>query len=215
VEPDEQAFADSQSKGPGEREPKTDRDGERSDWSVLAMHLSPPLSEALKVINKRSQNLHAEQLLRTLGAETRGIGSAQAGIETVDEFLRTRVGLPPGSIYMVDGSGLSRLNLVTPAAIVRLLAHMRTHSNAGDFYDSLLIPGESALASRLNEPLTRGNVHAKTGTVRYVSSYSGYVTSAGGELLAFAILLNNRPDGKASSMRLENEVVRALARFSR
>jgi D-alanyl-D-alanine carboxypeptidase/D-alanyl-D-alanine-endopeptidase (penicillin-binding protein 4) len=214
AEPDEQAVGEPESKGSGERESRTDRK-ERSDWSVLAMHLSPPLSEALKIINKRSQNLHAEQLLRTLGAETRGIGSAQAGIETVDEFLRTRVGMPPGSIYMVDGSGLSRLNLVTPAAIVRLLAHMRTHPNADEFYDSLLIPGENAVASRLNEPLTRGNVHAKTGTVRYVSSYSGYVTSAGGELLAFAILLNNRPDGKASSMRLENEVVRALARFSR
>jgi D-alanyl-D-alanine carboxypeptidase/D-alanyl-D-alanine-endopeptidase (penicillin-binding protein 4) len=206
--------ADPASKTAGVVRPEEDP-AAKTERRVLAMHLSPPLSEALKVINKRSQNLHAEQLLRTLGAEVRGKGSAQAGIDAVDEFLRTRVGLPPGSIYMVDGSGLSRLNLVTPAAIVRLLAHMRAHPDADEFYESLLVPGENAQASRLNEPLTRGNVHAKTGTVRYVSSYSGYVTSADGELLAFAILLNNRPDGKASSMRLENEVVRALARFAR
>jgi D-alanyl-D-alanine carboxypeptidase/D-alanyl-D-alanine-endopeptidase (penicillin-binding protein 4) len=187
----------------------------RAQRNVLAMHLSPPLAQTVKIVNKRSQNLHAEQLLRTLGAEVRGRGSAEAGIEAVDEFLRTKVGLELGSIYMLDGSGLSRLNLVTPAAVVKLLAHMRTHPYAREFYDSLLIPGENAQASRLDEPLTRGNVHAKTGTVRYVSAYSGYVTAADGELLAFAILLNNRPDGKASSMRLENDVVRALARFSR
>jgi D-alanyl-D-alanine carboxypeptidase/D-alanyl-D-alanine-endopeptidase (penicillin-binding protein 4) len=92
---------------------------------------------------------------------------------------------------------------------------MHTHPSAKEFYESLLVPGENAQAARLDEPLTRGNVHAKTGTVRYVSAYSGYVTSADGELLAFAILLNNRPDGKASSVRLENEVVRTLARFAR
>ncbi len=200
----------------GERRVEPDEEPEpKAERRVLAMHLSPPLAEVLKVVNKRSQNLHAEQLLRTLGAELRGRGSAQAGIEAVNEFLRAHVGLAPGSVYIVDGSGLSRLNLVTPAAIVRLLAHMRTHPNAKEFYDSLLVPGENVQASRLDEPLTRGNVHAKTGTVRYVSTYSGYVTAGGGELLAFAILLNNRPDGKASSMRLENEVVRALARFAR
>jgi D-alanyl-D-alanine carboxypeptidase/D-alanyl-D-alanine-endopeptidase (penicillin-binding protein 4) len=195
---------------------EADEDAEaKTKWTVFAMHLSPPLSEVVKVVNKRSQNFYAEQLLKTIGAEVRGRGSAEAGIAAVDQFLRSQAGLEPGSIYMVDGSGLSRLNLVTPAAIVKLLSYMRTHPSAKEFYESLLVPGENTQAARLDEPLTRGNVHAKTGTVRYVSAYSGYVTSADGELLAFAILLNNRPDGKASSVRLENEVVRTLARFAR
>lgn len=195
-------------------EPAYDLAG-KAGRTPLASHLSPPLSEVVKVVNKRSQNLYAEQLLKTLGAEVEGRGTAAAGIAAIDQFLRVEVGVEPGSIYLADGSGLSRLNLVTPHAIVQLLVHMSRHPYAREFYDSLAIPGEDAHSSRLDEPLTRANVHAKSGTVRYVSAYSGYVTSAQGERLAFAILLNNRPDGKASSVLLENAVVRTLARFSR
>jgi D-alanyl-D-alanine carboxypeptidase/D-alanyl-D-alanine-endopeptidase (penicillin-binding protein 4) len=181
----------------------------------LVSHFSPPLAELLKVVNKRSQNLHAEQVLRALGAETRGRGSAGAGIAAIDDFLRGEVGVAPGAVFLVDGSGLSRLNLVTPHAVVQLLSHMARHPHAREFYESLFVPGEDARARRLDEPLTRGNLHAKTGTVRYVSALSGYVDARNGERLAFAIVLNNRPEGKASSVELEDDVVRALARFTR
>ena len=191
------------------------REGRADEERIpLAVHLSPPLREAVKVVNKRSQNFYAEQLLKTIGAEVRGSGSARNGIAAVDEFLQREVGIEGGAIYMVDGSGLSRLNLVTPHAIVQLLAYMDRHPHGREFYESLATPGEDANARRLDEPLTAGNVHAKTGTVRYVSAYSGYVTAANGERLAFAILVNNRP-GKAGSVALENAVVRALARFRR
>ena len=181
----------------------------------LVSHFSPPLAELVKVVNKRSQNLHAEQLLRALGAETRGRGSAGAGIAAIDDFLRGDVGVEPGAVFLVDGSGLSRLNLATPHAVVQLLAHMARHPYAREFYESLFVPGEDERARRLDEPLTRGNVHAKTGTVRYVSALSGYVDARNGERLAFSVVLNNRPDGKASAVELEDEVVRALARFTR
>jgi D-alanyl-D-alanine carboxypeptidase/D-alanyl-D-alanine-endopeptidase (penicillin-binding protein 4) len=92
---------------------------------------------------------------------------------------------------------------------------MARHPHAREFYESLFVPGEDARARRLDEPLTRGNLHAKTGTVRYVSALSGYVDARNGERLAFAIVLNNRPEGKASSVELEDDVVRALARFTR
>ncbi|MBA2565008.1 MAG: D-alanyl-D-alanine carboxypeptidase/D-alanyl-D-alanine-endopeptidase, partial [Gemmatimonadetes bacterium] len=189
--------------------------GERSRWIRLASHESPPLVEAVKVINKRSQNLHAEQLLKTIGAEVRGDGSSNGGIAAIADFLQNEAGVDRGTVYLADGSGLSRLNLVTPQAITRLLAHMSRHRYAREFYQSLLVPGQDEHSWRLDEPRTRGNVHAKTGTVRYVSAYSGYVTAANGERLAFAILVNNRPEGKASSVQLENAVVRALARFTR
>jgi D-alanyl-D-alanine carboxypeptidase/D-alanyl-D-alanine-endopeptidase (penicillin-binding protein 4) len=187
----------------------------KADWTTLAVHISPPLGEILKVVNKRSQNFYAEQLLKTIGAEVGGEGSAAAGIAAVDDFLRREAGIDPGSIYMADGSGLSHFNLVTPHAIVQLLAAMANHPYAAEFYESLVVPGEDALSWRLNEPLMRGNVHAKTGTVRNVSAYSGYVTAATGERLAFSILVNNRPGGKGGSVLLENAVVRALARFKR
>ena len=195
-------------------DPQTDLAG-RPAWRALAVHESPPLSEVVKVVNTRSQNFYAEQLLRTMGAEVRGRGSAGSGIAAVDEFLRNEVRVAPGAIYMVDGSGLSLLNLVTPHAIVQLLAHMAEHPYAREFYQSLQVPGEDVRSGRLDEPLTRGNVHAKTGTVRNTSAYSGYVSAANGERLAFAILVNNRPFGKTASVQMENAVVRALARFTR
>lgn len=195
-------------------EPAVDLAG-KAEWMPLATHVSPPLRETVRVVNKRSQNLYAEQLLKTLGAEVKGDGTASGGIAAIDDFLRREVGVEPGAVYMADGSGLSHFNLVTPHALAQLLAYMARHPYAREYYDSLLVPGEEGFSSRLDEPLTRGNVHAKTGTIRFVSAFSGYVTAANGEQLVFAILVNNRPHGKTASVQLENTVVRTLARFTR
>jgi D-alanyl-D-alanine carboxypeptidase/D-alanyl-D-alanine-endopeptidase (penicillin-binding protein 4) len=144
----------------------------------------------------------------------RGRGDAAGGIAAVDAFLTREVGVEPGSVILADGSGLSHFNLVTAHAVVQLLEHMAGHPHAREFLESLSVAGEDG-SDRLDEPLTRGNVHAKTGTVRYASAYSGYLSSASGERMAFSILVNNRPGGKASAAALENAAVRALARFRR
>jgi D-alanyl-D-alanine carboxypeptidase/D-alanyl-D-alanine-endopeptidase (penicillin-binding protein 4) len=71
----------------------------------------------LKVINKGSQNFFAEQLLKTIGLEKLGLGSVENGISALKEIFGD-IGLNPDNIVMVDGSGLSPLNMVTPRQIM-------------------------------------------------------------------------------------------------
>ena len=93
---------------------------QRKSWKLLAEHQSPPLIRALEIINKKSQNLHAEMLLRTLGAEFKGSGTNEAGLQVVKEFL-VDAGIDSEKIKLNDGCGLSRENLVTPRFQTSLL----------------------------------------------------------------------------------------------
>ena len=87
---------------------------------MFAVHISPPLSEIVRVTNKVSQNLHAELLLRAVAHEKKGFGVTDAGIWAEQDFLKT-VGVADGDVVFTDGSGLSRDDLVTPRAMVQLL----------------------------------------------------------------------------------------------
>jgi len=100
--------------------------------NLIFDYRSPPLWEIVESVNKVSQNLYAELLLRTLGAHFRDIGSAGQGIEVVKEFLQD-IGVDTEQFLMVDGSGLSRLNMITPTHVVKLLRYMRKHTY-GDYF---------------------------------------------------------------------------------
>jgi D-alanyl-D-alanine carboxypeptidase/D-alanyl-D-alanine-endopeptidase (penicillin-binding protein 4) len=161
---------------------------------VLAEHTSPPLREAIKVINKESQNLHAEMLLRTLGREVKNYGSLTVGLEALNAFAAQQVGILPGETSFSDGSGLSREDLVAPHAVVKLLLYMARSPRFPVFFDSLPVSGiDGTLASRLAEDRVRGRIHAKTGTVEHVNSLSGYMDLPSGKRLAFSILASNHP----------------------
>jgi D-alanyl-D-alanine carboxypeptidase/D-alanyl-D-alanine-endopeptidase (penicillin-binding protein 4) len=161
---------------------------------VLAEHTSPPLREAIKVINKESQNLHAEMLLRTLGHAVKNYGSLTAGLEALNAFAAQQVGILAGETYFSDGSGLSREDLVAPHAVAKLLLYMARSPRFPVFFDSLPVSGiDGTLASRLAEDRVRGRIHAKTGTVEHVNSLSGYMDLPSGKRLAFSILASNHP----------------------
>jgi len=169
---------------------------------VLASHVSPPLAEMLRIMNKPSRNLHAEMLLRLLGSTVRGEGSASAGIEAENGFLR-RVGLDPDDFVLQDASGLSRLDLVTAHGLVGLLVAMDRHAQARAFRDSLPVAGvDGSLRNRLKGTPAEGHLAAKTGWRRETSSLVGYATNRRGEDLAFAILLGNHtlPAREATSL---------------
>jgi D-alanyl-D-alanine carboxypeptidase/D-alanyl-D-alanine-endopeptidase (penicillin-binding protein 4) len=158
---------------------------------VLAGHDSAPLAEILKGVNKPSQNLHAEMLLRLLGARVKGAGTVEAGHAAVMEFLR-RVGVNPQAWSLQDGSGLSRSDLVSPREMVGLLAAMDRHRYAAAFKDSLPVAGvDGTLEHRMRGTAAQGRVAAKTGTIRHVNALDGYATTRGGERLAFAIIVNH------------------------
>jgi serine-type D-Ala-D-Ala carboxypeptidase/endopeptidase (penicillin-binding protein 4) len=166
---------------------------------VLASHESQPLAEDLRVVNKVSQNLHAELMLRLLGKEKGTSGSIAGGLEVVRGFL-TSAGIRPDQFVFFDGSGLSRENLVSPAAVVELLQYAQQQPWGKLYEDTLPVSGvDGSLADRLKTAPYKGAVHAKTGALGHVNALSGYATTIEGERVAFSILCNNHllPNKKA------------------
>jgi serine-type D-Ala-D-Ala carboxypeptidase/endopeptidase (penicillin-binding protein 4) len=180
---------------------------------VLATHESPPLQEILKAVNKTSQNLHAEMMLRLLGARRRGVGSPEAGREAVSEFLR-RVGVDTSAWAMQDGSGLSRSDVLTPHDLVSLLAAMDRHPRAAAFRETLPIAGrDGTLKNRMTSGPAEERVVAKTGTLRHVNALAGYVTTRGGARLAFVAVANHHTAGGSAATAAIDEIGALLASF--
>lgn len=187
-----------------------------NDASNLLFEVSsPPLTEIVDVVNKVSQNLYAEQLLRTLGAQFRGVGDASHGIDVVKEFLQS-IGIATDRFLMYDGSGLSRLNMVTPTQIVTLLKAMRRHPVGEYFYKSLPVAGvDGTIVNRMQQTAAQNNVRAKTGYVGHVRALSGYLTTLDKEELAFSIIANNYSAPTAMANLIQDFVCERLANFSR
>jgi D-alanyl-D-alanine carboxypeptidase/D-alanyl-D-alanine-endopeptidase (penicillin-binding protein 4) len=158
--------------------------------TVLAEHTSLPLIETVRVINKSSQNLHAEMLLRTVAVEKTGKGTTRAGLTLEKEFLE-KIGVEPNDVVLQDGSGLSRRNLVTPRAVVGLLVWAERQPWGNAFAQTLPVAGDDGtLAERMKDVPAAGRVHAKTGTLGGVNALSGYAESLSGRHLVFSFFGN-------------------------
>jgi D-alanyl-D-alanine carboxypeptidase/D-alanyl-D-alanine-endopeptidase (penicillin-binding protein 4) len=183
----------------------------RRTWKLLAEHESPPLVKALEIINKRSQNLHAEMLLRTLGAQFGGSGTDEAGIEVVKQFLIESGIDSAANVILNDGSGLSRDNLVTPRFQTSLLLYLSTRPHFDLFLNTLAVSGtDGTLKHRLASRPVRGVIHAKTGSLNGVSTLSGYMTTKSGRNLIFSIFANNV---RASMWRVRKTIDEICALF--
>jgi D-alanyl-D-alanine carboxypeptidase/D-alanyl-D-alanine-endopeptidase (penicillin-binding protein 4) len=175
------------------------------DPVVLAEHVSVPLSDAIKLVNKISQNLHSEVLLRTAAREAclRAFPGA-ASLQCFDlkpdaiftEFcnpLYAQMGIPIDDVIQTDGSGLSRRDLVTPRAIVALLQYARKQPWFAPYYASLPVAGvDGTLEDRLKNSDAAGRIHAKTGSLEHVRTRSGYAETPNGRKLIFSFLGNNQ-----------------------
>src|SRR5882724_5577144 len=158
---------------------------------VLASYQSKPLIEDVRVINKVSQNLHAEILLRLLGREKGTAGTVEGGLEVLRGFL-SQAGVPADHYAFYDGSGLSRQNLVTPHAVVQLLRYAALQPWGASFRDTLPVSGiDGSLSDRFKNVTEQGHIYAKTGSLGGVKSLSGYATTEHGDRIAFSILSNN------------------------
>jgi D-alanyl-D-alanine carboxypeptidase/D-alanyl-D-alanine-endopeptidase (penicillin-binding protein 4) len=158
---------------------------------VLATYDSKPLMEDVRVINKVSQNLHAEILLRLLGREKGTAGTVEGGREVIRGFLN-RAGVSSDEYMFYDGSGLSRQNLVTPHAVVQLLRYAAVQPWGVSFRDTLPVAGlDGSLSDRFKSGTAQGKVFAKTGSLGGVKTLSGYATTDHGDQVAFSILSNN------------------------
>ncbi|HET6861432.1 MAG TPA: D-alanyl-D-alanine carboxypeptidase/D-alanyl-D-alanine-endopeptidase [Pyrinomonadaceae bacterium] len=185
----------------------------------LASVTGKSLGEVVHATNKLSINLYAELLLRTLGHERGALLQTEqpVGREQGDEeagtaliiFWLARAGVSTNGLALHDGSGLSRLDLVTPEATAGLLAAIRRTTSAQVFTDSLPIAGtDGTLAGRLRE--FSGQIQAKTGLLTYDNALSGFVTCSDGQTLAFSIISNDFV-GKPRAVGLIDRIVSVLA----
>ena len=174
---------------------------------------SPPLREILKVFMKPSQNQIGEALMKTLGLEKAGIGSADAGAEIITSQLR-EWGVDSTDVVVYDGSGLSRHNLVTPRAIVKILSAMRKDTAFSVYYDAFPIAGvDGTVRSRMKGTPAENNLRGKTGTIEFVRSLSGYVDTADGQRLVFSFLSNHFTTPVSEITRVQDAVGALLASY--
>ena len=182
---------------------------------TLASYDSPLLSDIVAATNKPSQNLYAEQLFRTVGAQKAGKGTMEQS-RSVAYPLLAQWGVDTTRLRMLDGSGLSRLDLITPSDIVAILTGMYHSPEWEPFYQSLPVAGvDGTIKRRMRGTLAEGNVHAKTGYIGYVRSLSGYVTSMDGEIFVFSMIANNYTVPTRFAEAIQNAVCVELANFSR
>jgi D-alanyl-D-alanine carboxypeptidase/D-alanyl-D-alanine-endopeptidase (penicillin-binding protein 4) len=193
---------------------------EPTQATEIASVTSAPLSDVARVTNKESNNLYAELILRTLGRERRSMlptpeplgrerGDDEAGTGLIKVWLE-RNGIATNGTALHDGSGLSRLNLITPEGTAQMLTAVSRSGNQ-TFRESLPIAGKDGTLGGRLKTIT-GRAFAKTGSLIYVNSLSGYVLAANGETLVFAIFCNDYV-GRANSARLIDEIVVLLAGY--
>ncbi len=159
----------------------------------LAVHRSEPLSVIVLHTNKPSHNLSAEMLCKVLGAERFGVpGTWENGLRVIRQYLST-LGIDSTEYEIVDGSGVSRYNLLTPSQMVQLLTGVHAdYAIQPEFEASLPIAGvDGTLSNRMKGTPAENNLRAKTGTLSGVSALSGYTETADGELLAFSIMMQH------------------------
>lgn len=180
---------------------------------TLFVLVSPPLREILPALMKPSQNQIAEILLRTIGLERGGMGTADSARKIVGQQLLAW-GVQPDGFVIRDGSGLSDQDLLTPETIVRVLDRIQRDTAFATYYNAMPIAGvDGTIDTRMKGTPAEGNVHAKTGTLAKARSLSGYVTTADGERLIFSILANNTTTSGSAVTHVADVIAAALASY--
>ncbi|HLP15509.1 MAG TPA: D-alanyl-D-alanine carboxypeptidase/D-alanyl-D-alanine-endopeptidase, partial [Bacteroidota bacterium] len=185
--------------------------------AFLGAEYHQPIDSTIVYMNKESDNLSAENLLKTISAEVQGgNGSTGHGITLVKQTL-AGFGIDSTSYIMVDGSGLSYYDLLSSGIFVKLLQGVATQKNIFDlFYASLPVAGtDGTLASRMRGTAAQGNLHAKTGTISGVSTLAGYVTTADGEMLAFSMMMQNFIGSAAPFRHAQDAIGAFMASYKR
>ncbi len=160
--------------------------------TLVAARESLPLSEALRIVNKVSQNLHAEMLLREAAYCRRGLGTLENGVKERETFLKEAGIAHEGTeVALADGSGLARQDLTTPDATVKLLRYMWARPEREAWLRSLPTGGlDGSLEHRFHGIAGAQRVHAKTGSLSHVNALSGYIETRQHGWIAFSIMVN-------------------------
>jgi D-alanyl-D-alanine carboxypeptidase/D-alanyl-D-alanine-endopeptidase (penicillin-binding protein 4) len=184
---------------------------------VLTTHWSESLPIVAYNTNKVSDNLSAELLLKTLGAEKIDPpGTAKKGIAMINQYLN-EIGLDTSNYQLADGSGVSRYNLITPDLLIELLKDMHQDFKIQvEFKSSLPIAAvDGTLKERMENSGAAEKLRAKTGTLSGVSSLSGYTTSVDGENIAFSMIMEHFIVPASKIRRIQDQIGEVISNFSR
>lgn len=182
----------------------------------LARKTSAPLSELALTFLKLSNNGYGEILTKAMGRQAQGTGSWHTGLQAIQQYL-SQQGINTDALRQVDGSGLSRMNLITPEQLTSVLLVARKQPWFKVWHNALPVAGEpellegGTLRNRMNNTPAAGRAYAKTGSLTGVSSISGYVNSATGRPLVFSIITNNYLVPGSQIKALEDKMVVTLA----
>lgn len=172
----------------------------------LATLTPPPLLDDIRTINKESQNLHAELLLRRIGLAG-GAGSVADGVKRA-EAMFAAAGVPRTAWDFSDGSGMSTYNRISPRGMTRLLNWAASQPWGRAFRETLPIGGEDGtLARRFKGTVLEGRIFAKTGTINATNALAGYMLTRGGKTLTFAAYANDVPSGAAATPAMDAALV--------
>jgi D-alanyl-D-alanine carboxypeptidase/D-alanyl-D-alanine-endopeptidase (penicillin-binding protein 4) len=175
-----------------------------ADSTELARVESPPLTNIVNTTDVYSDNFFAEMLIKLLGARFGGAGTTAAGANVVEAFARGH----ESGVHAVDGSGLTRSNRASPAAVVGLLKSMRNTTVGDEFIQDLALTGhEGTVADRMHGTAAYGRCRTKTGTISAVSNLSGYCFNRSGRVMIFSILMASVRD--LSLAHLEQDLIAA------
>ncbi len=181
------------------------------DATLLISRDSPPMSQMIRLLNKPSDNLIAECLLKNLGAELKGKGTADAAAEVEKEWLG-KIGADVSAVNINDGSGLCRSDYISPKNLASILTYMFEQKNGKLYFDSLPIAGvDGTIKSRMKGTPAENSCHAKTGYISRVRTLSGYVTTKSGDPLVFSIMMNGHLCPSKDADAIQDKIVVTLA----
>lgn len=181
---------------------------------LIASAPFPRLEALITEANQQSNNLYAETLLRLLGTaahQSSMRSTPDRGLTVLKQTL-TRLGIDPNSYELVDGSGLSRKNLVSPKSLVDTLRAVAQSQSRTAFRSSLAVAGQSGtLSRRFLNTLISGHLYGKTGTIAGVSALSGYLEMPSSPPLALSILVNHSAQPNAVLRNGIDQIVIGIA----
>jgi D-alanyl-D-alanine carboxypeptidase/D-alanyl-D-alanine-endopeptidase (penicillin-binding protein 4) len=181
----------------------------------IFVYRSPRLATIVAAVNKQSLNLAAEMIAKRLGREFQEGGSTAAGVDVIRTFLM-EVGVDVEHLRIVDGSGLSRQNMLSPTDMTSLLRWMWRSKVSSSFSGSLSVAGvDGTLSARMKGSLAEGNAFGKTGYLNGIRALSGYVRTRDGEWLAYSLVVNNYSVPTSVVNTAQDLIIMRLASFSR
>lgn len=174
--------------------------------SCLVAETKHPLSLISSDILKRSNNMMAETVFKVAGGKySQGTGTTDAAVEMLNDYYN-KLGINTDNIKIVDGSGISKNNLLTADFITKVLVKTDTNSNLPEFKTTLAKPGEGTLTDRML--YFQDNLRAKTGTLTNISSIAGYLKAKSGKTYAFCVIINDSKSKSTDKKAFEEYVLR-------